>query len=88
MVPGVLRILDRSGAAYEYVDIHADVEAREHVRTINQGYESVPTLVFPDGGTLTEPSGRELRQRLLARGYVVEKPGWEKLLDRFVAYFR
>lgn len=55
---------DQDGIDYEYVDIHQDPEARELVRQINNGYESVPTIVFPDGTTLTEPSAQELQEKL------------------------
>jgi mycoredoxin len=56
---------------YTYIDIHQDDEARERVRSINGGNESVPTIVFSDGSTLTEPSSAELRKKLLSQGYVV-----------------
>lgn len=55
---------DEDGIDYEYIDIHQDSEARELVRQINNGYESVPTIVFPDGTTLTEPSRKELQAKL------------------------
>lgn len=55
---------DEDGINYEYIDIHQDSEARERVRQINNGFESVPTIVFPDGSTLTEPSMKELEAKL------------------------
>lgn len=61
----------RVGAEYEYINIHQDELARERVREINQGYESVPTLEFADGSTLTEPSANELRKKLESLGYRV-----------------
>ncbi len=48
--------LEHSGVAYNYVDIHKDEAGRSRVQEINAGNESVPTLVFADGSTLTEPS--------------------------------
>lgn len=66
-------ILRRAKAPFAYVDISKDDEAREIVRTINNGNESVPTLVFPDKTTLTEPSRTELQAKLLEYGY--EDPG-------------
>jgi mycoredoxin len=75
-VPPVRIVLERAGAAYEYVDISKALEARERVREINQGYESVPTLVFPDGSTLTEPSAGELQDKLQSLGYEVRSPTW------------
>ena len=35
------------------------------------GYESVPTLVFPDGSTLTEPTNGGLQAKLGEMGYTV-----------------
>jgi hypothetical protein len=49
---------------YDYVDIRKDNIGRLRVKEINAGYESVPTLVFADGSTLTEPSREMLRGRL------------------------
>ena len=71
MIPTTRALLNQSGAAYEYVNIRQDDEARQRVRTINDGYESVPTLVFPDGSTLTEPSAWALRRKLKSLGYHV-----------------
>ncbi len=65
-------MLDEADIEYEYVNIYADEAARERVRQINRGYESVPTLVFPDGSTLTEPSRNELQARLRDMGYPIE----------------
>lgn len=70
-VPGVRAMLNQAKADYEYINIHEDVTARQLVREINNGYESVPTLVFPDGSTLTEPGAGELRDKLQAMGYRV-----------------
>ena len=71
MVYSVRGMLTRSGAEFEYVDIYQDAEGRTRVREINRGYESVPTLVFPDGGTLTEPSSGEINAKLQSLGYDV-----------------
>ncbi len=80
MIPPVRGMLQRAGADFQYVDISRDGEARARVREINNGNESVPTLVFPDGTTLTEPSGAQLQARLEAEGLTV-KPA--TLLQRF-----
>lgn len=70
-LPPVLGLLKTARVPYEYINIHHDEAARERVRTINNGYESVPTLVFPDGTTLTEPSARALSAKLTESGYHV-----------------
>lgn len=60
----VLQLLDAAGAAYEYVDIRQDPEAATRVRQLANGYESVPTVVMPDGRALVEPGTLRLRQVL------------------------
>ena len=48
----------------EIVNIDGDAEARARLVELNGGYASVPTLIFPDGTHLTEPSLRRLREKL------------------------
>lgn len=71
MIPPVLGLLSQTDAGYEYINIRRDSAAAERVREINKGYESVPTLIFPDGSTLTEPSVRQLQQKLASMGHRV-----------------
>jgi glutaredoxin len=49
---------------YKWIDIDRDPEARAYVQQINGGYRSVPTIVFPDGSILVEPSHAELAEKL------------------------
>lgn len=60
------RLLDQKEVAYRFIDIDKDPVGEKTVREINGGFRSVPTLVFPDGSTLTEPSTGELLDRLRA----------------------
>ena len=76
MVPPVRGVLERARAEFEYVDISRDENGRLHVREINNGYESVPTLVFADGSTLTEPSLTQLKVKLADLGYDGRPPTW------------
>ena len=69
MVPPGRRILEQTGADYEYISILADAEAKARVREVNLGHESVPALEFPDGSTLTEPSTGDVNEKLRALGY-------------------
>ena len=69
MVPLARGVLDQANVTYEYINIYDDQAARERLRQINHGYESVPTLVFPDGDILTEPSRRALEAKLKSLGY-------------------
>lgn len=73
MVGPVRAILERSDIPYEYIDIVRDQQATEKVKQINNGFASVPTLVFPDDSTMTEPTIGELRMRLNNLGYQVHE---------------
>ncbi len=55
--------LDEHGIAYRWVDIDQDVKGRRYVEQVNRGFRSVPTIVFPDGTILVEPSTEQLRQK-------------------------
>lgn len=70
-VPPVRSLLDRANVPYDYISISRDKAAKEKVIEINRGSASVPTLVFPDGSTLTEPKDSELLARLRGLGYDV-----------------
>lgn len=69
-------LLKQSKVKFEYIDIHQDRAAADLVRAINNGHESVPTLVFPDGSTLTEPTVGELQSKLESLGYQVSPAAW------------
>jgi glutaredoxin-like protein len=58
------RFLDRNQIPYHWIDADADPRASQLIRMINKGRRSVPTLVFPDGSTMTEPSNLELARKL------------------------
>jgi mycoredoxin len=49
---------------YEWIDIEKDPEAVKFVEETNHGYRSVPTIVFPDGTILTEPSIYTLNKKM------------------------
>lgn len=49
---------------YVNVDIEQDAEAMERVRELNDGKRIIPTIVFPDGSVLVEPSNAELAEKL------------------------
>lgn len=61
-----LRVLDQHSAQYTYIDISNDDTARTYVEQVNNGYRSVPTILFPDGSVLVEPSSATLAQKLEA----------------------
>ncbi len=56
--------LDREGVSYDVVDIEQVPEAADYVMSVNGGNQTVPTVVFPDGTALTNPSLKDVRARL------------------------
>lgn len=58
------RQLAREGIELAEVDIERDPSAAAFVMRVNGGNQTVPTLLFPDGSALTNPSARQVRQRL------------------------
>ncbi|MBN2257335.1 MAG: hypothetical protein JW704_05880 [Anaerolineaceae bacterium] len=58
------KILDHYQVVYDYIDIDKDKVGEDFVIKTNNGNRSVPTLLFPDGSTLTEPSQSELITKL------------------------
>jgi len=62
----VRNLLDERRILYRWVDIDQDPRAAAYVEEINRGYRSVPTIVFPDGSILVEPSQSELERKLKA----------------------
>lgn len=49
---------------YDWVDMELVPEAQAEVERINDGKRIIPTLIFPDGSILTEPSNDELADKL------------------------
>jgi mycoredoxin len=56
--------LKAEGIPYAEVDIESDAAAAEFVMSVNGGNQTVPTVKFPDGSTLTNPSAREVKAKL------------------------
>jgi len=56
--------LDRAGVAYTEVNIEQVEGTAELVAEVNGGNQTVPTLVFPDGSTATNPSLADVQARL------------------------
>jgi mycoredoxin len=60
--------LDREGIAYDVVDIERTPEAVEVVERVNNGNQTVPTLVYADGTAQTNPSVADVKAKLAAIG--------------------
>ncbi|MCW1249321.1 NrdH-redoxin [Acaricomes phytoseiuli] len=56
--------LDAQGVLYQDFNLGFTDGAAELVQELNQGEETVPTVIFPDGSSATNPSLNEVMQRL------------------------
>ena len=55
---------EANNVPYLRVELEGNAQATNFVMNINQGYQSVPTSVFPDGSILVEPDWEQLRIKL------------------------
>jgi mycoredoxin len=58
--------LAREGIEVAEIDIERDPDAADYVMSVNGGMQVVPTVLFPDGTALTNPSAAQVRERLAA----------------------
>ncbi|MEU0255728.1 mycoredoxin [Streptomyces sp. NPDC006184] len=58
--------MDREGIAYSEINIEQDPESAAFVEKANDGNQTVPTVLFADGSTLTNPSLAQVKQKLAA----------------------
>jgi glutaredoxin-like protein len=60
----VKRFLTEQNYPFDWIDIDRDKQAERYVMRVNRGMRSVPTILFADGSTLTEPSIAQLSEKL------------------------
>lgn len=58
------KLLERRGVEYAWVDVEERKGAGEEMLRLNGGDRRVPTLLFPDGSVLVEPSNAKLGAKL------------------------
>lgn len=56
--------LKAKGIGYTEVDIEMEPEAAKFVQSVNGGNQTVPTVKFADGSTMTNPSIRDVEGKL------------------------
>ena len=56
--------MDENKVNYDWVNVDEETEFIEYILEVNNGERRVPTIVFPDGSVLVEPSNRELAAKL------------------------
>jgi mycoredoxin len=57
------RFFELNNIPHLKVGLEGNVDAIEFVMKVNNGYRSVPTIVFPDGSILVEPNWEELKSK-------------------------
>lgn len=57
-------LFDQYSIPYRWVDIDKDEKAAKHVESLNHGNRSVPTIIWPDGSILVEPTNDILAKKL------------------------
>jgi mycoredoxin len=58
------KVLEERGADYAWVDVEKRKGAREEMLRLNGGDRRVPTILFPDGRVLVDPTIPQLNERL------------------------
>ncbi|MDP2659203.1 MAG: FAD-dependent oxidoreductase [Dehalococcoidia bacterium] len=58
------KFLNEQRVPYQWHDIDQDETARAYVQEVNRGKQIIPTIVFPDGSILVEPTDAELANKL------------------------
>lgn len=58
--------MDREGIAYVEVDIENDPQAAKLVMSVNGGNQTVPTVFFPDGTAIANPTLAQVKKKLAA----------------------
>jgi mycoredoxin len=56
--------LAAEGIEIAEVNIEEDPSAADYVMSVNGGFQTVPTVLFPDGSAMTNPSMAAVKQRL------------------------
>ena len=56
--------LQRAGIEFTEIDIEHDAESAALVEKTNNGNQTVPTLIFADGTSMTNPSLAKIKEHL------------------------
>ena len=59
-------MLNQDGITFTEIDLEHDADAVAIVERVNNGNQTVPTLVFSDGEAMTNPSVAKVKENLAA----------------------
>lgn len=54
---------ERQHIEYTMVNVDEDSQGANFVKQVNDGLRSVPTIIFPDGSIMVEPSTEQLAEK-------------------------
>jgi glutaredoxin len=57
-------LFEQHSIPFRWVDIEKDAQGAKLVESLANGFRSVPTIVWPDGSFLVEPSNEALAKKL------------------------
>jgi mycoredoxin len=60
--------LIKCGTIFDWCDIEKDPQGCAFVEKVNKGKRRVPTIVFPDGSILVEPTNAEIEEKVRLTG--------------------
>ncbi len=58
------RFFENNRVNYRWIDVQKDPSKVEVVLKYNDGKQVIPTILFPDGSVLIEPSNKQLAEKL------------------------
>jgi glutaredoxin len=60
------QIFQELGTDYEFINIEDSQEATEKAIELNNGVRRIPVILFADNSILVEPTGEELKSKMLS----------------------
>ena len=81
----VVRFLKKNDIPAEIINIDGDPEARQKVMAINNGYASVPTVIFPRRDAANRAILQELREKLNIETSLLTTEGYSKIGGVFLS---
>ena len=58
------QFMDENGVSYNWTDVDEETQYQDYIKGLNNGQLRVPTIIFPDGSILVEPSNKELAEKI------------------------
>ncbi len=60
------QVFQELGTDYEFINIEDSQEATEKAIELNNGVRRIPVILFADNSILVEPTGEELKSKMLS----------------------